>query len=145
MSSFSDKLLFWEMLSKQHDKDIELYDAIKAEPELAPKSKKLGVRSLTFSLIFLFVIAAAVGGIALILKYMMDTRIFFGIILIIIIAIVAFYTTIVLYIRAFRLMILQLKLNKTPIGWVALVFSILPTVVVIAMILIFVSLGAASA
>lgn len=145
MSSFSDKILFWEMLSKQHDKDVELYDAIKAETELAPKSKKLGVRSLTFSLIFLFVIAAAVGGIALILKYMMDTRIFLGIILIIIIVIVAFYTTIVLYIRAFRLMILQLKLNKTPIGWVALAFAILPTIVVIAMIFLFVAFGAAGA
>ncbi|MCH5142754.1 MAG: hypothetical protein J1G07_03480 [Clostridiales bacterium] len=141
MSNLSDKLLFWRALERQHERDVELYEAIKAEPGLAPKSKKLGVRSLTFSLIFLFIIAAAIGGIALILLYMMDYNIFLGLFLIIAIVVIGFYVTIVMYIRAFRLMILQFKVNKTAISWVAMVFTILPTLIVAVMIFIFVSLS----
>ena len=140
MSNLSDKLLFWRILERQHERDVELYEAIKAEPGLAPKSKKLGVRSLTFSLIFLFIIAAAVVGVALILNYFIASNILFGLIIIVMIVVVAFYTTIVLYIRAFRLMILQFKLNKTAISWVAMVFSILPTIIVIVLILLALSL-----
>lgn len=141
MSNLTEKLLFLHLLERQHEKDVELFEAIKAEPELAPKSKKLGVRSLVFSLIFLFIIAATVGGIALILNFMIESSVLFGIILIVLLVFVAFYTTIALYIRAFRLMILQFKLNKTAISWVAMVFSILPTLIVIVMILIFVSVS----
>lgn len=140
MSNLSDKLLFWRLIERQHLKDLEIYEAIKAEPGLAPKSKKLGVRSLTFSLIFMFIIAAAVGGIALIIKFMMDTHLFLGLLLILLIVVVAFYTTIVLYIRAFSLMLLQFKLNKTAISWVALAFAALPTLIVILMVIIFISL-----
>ena len=140
MSNWSDRLLFWHMLSKQHDKDVELYNAIKAEPELAPRSKKLGVRSITFSLIFFAILAAAVGGIALIIEYLMPTNVFFGLILIILLAVVAFYTVVALYIRAFRLMILQLKLNKTAISWVAMVLSIIPTLIIIVLIIMYISI-----
>ena len=139
MSNFTDRLLFWRMLERQHEKDVELYEAIKDEPGLAPKSKKLGVRSLTFSLIFLFVIAAAVIGVILVINYLLPSNILLGLIAAIAIVVVAFYITIVLYIRAFRLMILQLKLNKTAIGWVALVFSILPTLIVVVMIILYIS------
>lgn len=140
MSNLNDRLLFWRIIDRHRAKDLELYEAIKAEPELAPKSKKLGVRSLTFSLIFMFVIAAAVGGIALILNFYIENHVIFGILLIILCVVVAFYTTIVLYIRAFRLMLLQFRLNKTAISWVAMVFSLLPTLIVIVMVIIFISL-----
>ena len=143
MSNLSDRLLFWRILERHHLKDVELYEAIKAEPGLAPKSKKLGVRSLTFSLIFLLIIAAAVVGEILVISYLLPTNILFGLIVAILIVVVAFYTTIVLYIRAFRLMILQFKLNKTAISWVALVFSVLPTLIVVLMIIIYISISVA--
>lgn len=141
MSDMSGKLAFLHILSRQADRDYELYNAIKAETELAPKSKKLGVRSLTFSLIFMLIIGVAIGGIALILNFMMESSTLFGIVLIVLIGLVAIYTTLALYIRAFRLMILQFKLNKHPIRWVALVLSILPTIVVIVMVIILVSVS----
>ena len=49
--NFWGNLFNWLLHSKGIEKDRAIYEAIKKETELAPKSKKCAVRSIMFSLL----------------------------------------------------------------------------------------------
>lgn len=115
---------------RRYKKDLGLFEAIKAEPELAPVSKKLGVKSLILSIISMLIMGAGVGVIYW-LTTIFSEHVFVAIIGIILAIAVMLTILIEVYIRAFRFLRWQFKLNKKPIAWIALVAIIVPSIVVI--------------
>ena len=83
MWKFLGRIFTWLVNSKGVQKDRDIYEALKQEKELAPKSKKCAVRSIVFSLLIYVLIAVTFTVIYLMWK-------FYSLILIVIYVIVAY-------------------------------------------------------
>jgi len=127
--NFFRNLFTWLIRSKGIEKDRAIYEAIKQEPELAPKSKKCAVRSIMFSLIMYAII-----GVTFVIIYFLwknPFNAFLNIFLTIILAIIMLYSIVACYIRSIINLVNQFRLNKKAHTWIALVMAIIPTLLVI--------------
>lgn len=140
MKGWLTDLLLFGGTRRRYKKDNELRQAIVEDAELAPKSKKLGVKSIVFSVISMLIVGLGALGIYLLFK-LDESALFFAIIGSILIIAVIVIVFIELYVRALRLLVYQFKLNKHPIRWVGLVCILIPSVLfVVAVVLLVMSL-----
>lgn len=130
--NFWRNLFTWLINSKGIEKDRAIYEAIKQETELAPKSKKCAVRSIMFSILMYVLIGATFLAIYLLWKNPMNA--FLNIFLTVILAIIMLYSIVACYIRSIINLIHQFRLNKKAHTWIALVMAIIPTLLVIVAI-----------
>ncbi len=129
MWKFLGRIFTWLINSKGVQKDRDIYEALKQEPELAPKSKKCAVRSIMFSLIMYAII-----GVTFVIIYFLwknPLNAFLNIFLTIILAIIMLYSIVACYIRSIINLVNQFRLNKKAHTWIALVMAIIPTLLVI--------------
>lgn len=121
-------------------KELAIFNAIKEQPDLAPKSKKLGTRSIMFSCFSILTLIIAIVGAYFIFSVTEPSSIFTIITIAIIGGGLAIYIFFLFFVKALISLIYQFKLNKTAISWVALVFILLPAIVlVIGLFIIFVT------
>ncbi len=111
------------------------YKEIKQNPESREVSVVMGKKATRYNILFLILIALAVGSAMLAFNFLNQNGILLGIIFIGC-AIGLILWAIGVGILAFTSTILQLKLNKKPIGIINLVFSIV--VVLLAVIGVFI-------
>ena len=107
------------------------YNNVKDDPEVAKTTKTFGKRSLVYFLAFLGMAAITAGLIYFCITRFVSTLIFLAIGA----AIVSVYTAIYsigMFILSFNLAIKQNKLNKNPIGIIALILNI---IVLVALVL----------
>ena len=71
--NFWRNLFTWLINSKGIEKDRAIYEAIKQETELAPKSKKCAVRSIMFSVLMYVLIGVTFLAIYLLWKNPMNS------------------------------------------------------------------------
>ena len=121
---------------KSMAKELEIYEAIKQEPELAPVSKRMATRSIMFSAFTFLTVILAVVGYYLIFTKLDPVQIFLGIVLGIAIGVLGLYFIVLFFIKALYCLILQFRLNKKPITWVALSLIIIPALLFIVAILL---------
>ncbi|MBE5741421.1 MAG: hypothetical protein E7351_02725 [Clostridiales bacterium] len=111
------------------------YNNVKDDPEVAKTTKTFGKRSLVYYFVFLL-LGAITGG----LIYFFITNFLSSLIILSVFAIVAaVYTGIYaigMFILSFNLAIKQVKLNKHPLGIIALVLNIIVLVAVLLGILL---------
>jgi len=140
MAKFVGKMFRWLIESKGIEKDRAIYEALKQEPELAPKSKKCAVRSIMFSLLMYGLIIVAFLGIYFLWKYNLEA-VFFNIFITIVISVGLLYAIVACYIRSIINLINQFRLNKKAHTWIALVMAIIPTLLVILAIILLVGMS----
>jgi len=107
------------------------YNNVKDDPEVAKTTKTFGKRSLVYFLAFLGMAAITAGLIYFCITRFVSTLIFLAIGA----AILSVYTAIYsigMFILSFNLAIKQNKLNKNPIGIIALILNI---IVLVALVL----------
>lgn len=107
------------------------YNNVKDDPEVAKTTKTFGKRSLVYFLAFLGMAALTGGLIYFCITHFVSTLIFLAIGA----AILSVYTAIYsigMFILSFNLAIKQNKLNKNPIGIIALILNI---IVLVALVL----------
>ena len=100
------------------------YNNVKDDPEVAKTTKTFGKRSLVYFLAFLGMAALTGGLIYFCITHFVSTLIFLAIGA----AILSVYTAIYsigMFILSFNLAIKQNKLNKNPIGIIALILNII--------------------
>ena len=130
--NFWRNLFTWLINSKGIEKDRAIYEAIKQETELAPKSKKCAVRSIMFSVLMYVLIGVTFLAIYLLWKNPMNAIL--NIVLTVVLAIIMLYSIVACYIRSIINLINQFRLNKKAHTWIALVMAIIPTLLVIVAI-----------
>jgi len=140
MWKFLGKIFTWLVNSKGVQKDRDIYETLKQEKELAPKSKKCAVRSIVFSLLIYVLLIVAFAGIYFLWKYNLQKAVF-NIVLTIVIGVVLLYLIVACYIRSIINLINQFRLNKKAHTWIALVIAILPTALVAIAVAILASNG----
>ncbi len=112
-------------------KELAIYNAIKEQPELAPKSKKLGTRSIMFSCFSILTLIVAIIGAYLMFSIAKPSSIFTIITIGLIGGGIVVYLFFLFFVKALNALIYQFKLNKTAISWVALCFILLPAIVLV--------------
>lgn len=122
-------------------KEQTIYEAIKEDPELAPKSKKFATRSIVFSLLCMLSVALTALGIYLIIAQPIE-QIFLKIILIPAVIITCSYLIIFFFVKSLINLIYQFRLNKNPRTWVALTLIIFPAILFIVATFILVAISA---
>ena len=127
--NFWRNLFTWLLNSKGIEKDRAIYEALKQETELAPKSKKCAVRSIMFSVLMYVLIGATFLAIYFLWKNPINA--FLNIFLTVILAIFMLYSIVACYIRSIINLVNQFRLNRKAHTWVALVMAIIPTLLVI--------------
>ena len=125
-----------QLFRKSIEKEYATYEAIKAEPELAPVSKKLGTRSIMFSVFTFLTVVLAVVGYYLLFTFFDPTQIFLGILIGIAIGVAAIVLVVLFFVKALYCLILQFRLNKKATTWVALGLLIVPALLFVAAIII---------
>lgn len=130
------KVIFKSLTNRESKKaavkEFNIYQAIKEDPELAPRSKKLATRSIMFSCFALLTLIIAIVGCYLLITKSQVYDILFVILGIIGISAVAIILLVNFIVRAIRSLVYQFKLNKTPITWVALSIVIFPALLAVA-------------
>ena len=99
------------------------FDQVKGDPELKPKSKMFGVRSIWFTIAMLAVICAGVVGVVWIISVLNQDAIMVVIgliILLVFLIVLTIWGGSYLIIASLTCWIYQLRLNKKAIGWVAM-------------------------
>ena len=127
--NFWRNLFTWLFNSKGIQKDRDIYEVLKQEKELAPKSKKCAVRSIMFSLLMYVLIGATFVAIYFLWKNPLNA--FLNIFLTIFLAVIMLYSIVACYIRSIINLVNQFRLNKKAHTWIALVMAIIPTLLVI--------------
>jgi len=130
MWKFLGNIFGWLINSKGIQKDRDIYNALKQETELAPKSKKCAVRSIVFSILMYVIIGVTFGALFLMWKYNFQNALF-NIFMTVILAVVMLYLLVACYIRSIINLVNQFRLNKKAHAWIALVMAIIPTLVFI--------------
>ena len=130
MWKFLVRMFRWLINSKGVQKDRYIYEALKQEQELAPKSKKCAVRSIVFSLLIYVLIAVTFTVIYCLWKFSLQNAIL-NIVLTIVLSVTMLYLIVACYIRSIINLIHQFRLNKKAHTWIALVIAIFPLVLVI--------------
>lgn len=116
-------------------KELSIFNAIKEQPDLVPKSKKLGTRSIMFSCFCILTLIIAIAGAYFIFSIAQPSSILTIITIAIIGGGLSIYLFFLFFIKALICLIYQFKLNKTAISWVALCFILLPALVLVIGIL----------
>lgn len=122
-------------------KELAIFNAIKEQPELVPKSKKLGTRSIMFSCFGILTLIIAIVGAYFIFSIAEPSSIFTIITIAIIGGGLSVYLFFLFFVKALICLIYQFKLNKTAISWVALCFILLPAIVLIFGILTLITIA----
>jgi len=130
MWKFLKKMFTWLVNSKGVQKDRDIYEALKQEKELAPKSKKCAVRSIMFSLLIYVLIVVTFASIYCLWKFNLE-KVIFNIVLTIVLGVTMLYAIVACYIRSIINLIHQFRLNKKAHTWIALVISIFPLILVV--------------
>lgn len=112
-------------------KELAIFNAIKEQPDLAPKSKKLATRSIMFSCFGILTLIIALVGAYFIFTMAEPSSIFTIITIAIIGGGLSIYLFFLFFIKALISLIYQFKLNKTAISWIALCFILLPAIVLV--------------
>lgn len=121
---------------RMRKREQSIYEAIKEQPDLAPKSKKLATRSITFSILSLLMVVIAIGIAFAFTSNLLSEKFFLMFLIAILGGIVCVVLFIVFYIKSITSLVYQFKLNKTPITWTALAFCIVPTIIFVVGLLI---------
>ena len=122
---------------KSLEKERVTYEAIKENAELAPVSKKMGTRSIMFSMFTVLTVALAILGYYLLFTVTDPTQIILWVLLGIALGVAAIVLVILFFVKAVYCLILQFRLNKTKTTWIALSLIILPALLfIVAVILI---------
>ena len=100
------------------------YNNVKEDPEVAKTTIMFGKRSLVYYFVFLALTAATTGLVYFCVTHFASTLILVAIGAIILAVYIGIYA-IGMYILSFNLAIKQVKLNKKPIGIIALVLNII--------------------
>lgn len=116
-------------------KELSIFNAIKEQPDLVPKSKKLGTRSIMFSCLCILTLIIAIVGAYFIFSIAQPSSILTIITVAIIGGGLSIYLFFLFFVKALICLIYQFKLNKTAISWVALCFILLPAIVLVIGIL----------
>ena len=124
---------------KSIEKEKTIYEAIKAEPELAPKSVKLATRSIVFSVLSMVAVILTALGIYLIASQPFE-QILLKIILIPAVIITCFYFMVFFFVKAVVNLVFQFRLNKTRRAWVAFALLFLPAILFIVSIILLVGI-----
>lgn len=130
----------WLIDSKGVQKDRAIYEALKQETELAPKSKKCAVRSIVFSLLTYVIIGVTFAIVYCMWKYNY-MNVIGNIIITVVLCIGMLYLLIACYIRSIINLIHQFRLNKKAHTWIAFVMAILPTLLFVLAVLLVVGLN----
>jgi len=130
----------WLIDSKGVQKDRAIYETLKQETELAPKSKKCAVRSIVFSLLTYVIIGVTFAIVYCMWKYNY-MNVIGNIIITVVLCIGMLYLLIACYIRSIINLIHQFRLNKKAHTWVAFVMAILPTLLFVLAVLLVVGLN----
>lgn len=112
-------------------KELAIYNAIKEQPNLVPKSKKLGTRSIMFSCFSILTLIVSIFGAYLLFNITQNLSVFAMITICVIGGPIVIYLFFLFFVKALNALIYQFKLNKTAISWVALFFIILPAIVLV--------------
>ena len=89
-----------KLFRKSIEKEYATYEAIKAEPELAPVSKKLGTRSIMFSIFTFLTVALAIVGYYLLFTFFDPTQIILGILIGIALGVAAIVFVVLFFVKA---------------------------------------------
>jgi len=111
------------------------YNNVKDDPEVAKTTRTFGKRSIVYFLAFLGMAALTAGLIYFCITNFVSTLIFLAIGAAIVAVYAAIYS-IGMFILSFNLAIKQNKLNKNPIGIIALVLNIIVLVALVLGILV---------
>lgn len=135
MGIFNNKFIQRQQEARlMRKKEKSIYEAIKEQPDLAAKSKKLATRSIVFSCLSILMVILGVGGLFLIFNLIEPKSIFTTITICFLLGGLLIYLFFLFFIKSFICLNYQFKLNKTPITWVALAFIILPALVLVVVI-----------
>ncbi len=124
-----------KMFGRSLQKEKDTYEAIKEETDLAPVSKKMGTRSIMFSMLTVLTVALTILGYYLLFQ-MLPSAVFLSIFLGIALGVVAIVLVVLFFVKAVYCLVLQFKLNKTKHTWIAFSLIILPALLFILAILI---------
>lgn len=131
----NDKHLFLHFLDKIVDTRLT-YNEIKNDEEARATSTLLGKRALIYDIV---IIITVIGGAALLcwaLSLLESKAVLFAIVMILL-AVGMFITSLVYYIIGLNCAIKQLCLNRRAIGWIALFLPIVAAILAVAGILLF--------
>jgi len=121
---------------KSLEKERVTYEAIKENAELAPVSKKMGTRSIMFSMFTVLTVALAILGYYLLFTVADPTQIILWVLLGIALGVAALVLVILFFVKAVYCLILQFRLNKSKTTWTALALVILPAILFILAVII---------
>ena len=121
---------------KSLEKERVTYEAIKENAELAPISKKMGTRSIMFSMFTVLTVALAILGYYLLFTVTDPTQIILWVLLGVALGVAALVLVILFFVKAVYCLILQFRLNKSKTTWTALALVIFPAILFIVAVII---------